>query len=245
MMINSILGGQRLEMKKGRKPLAWWIMMTAAVILFVFGCQNLKLLKEYKMRFSSGDYQWLATQAVDCDSANDTCGQLHLIKGDACFRLAKAETDQAINYACAAAELEKGIMLNKKWDDKAKKLQTHENLCESLRNLQDLQSGPEAEETLEKLAAASNHLSALFPGTYAAVYFSAKTVLRKAQSVLWNNKPMEKIKACQSLAGALKAVKNATLKGRADGGSAWKRYESNYAFLTANLARTIRQLGCQ
>lgn len=237
----------KMNTRSSERQWAWGALITGFLFFLAFGCQNLKQLEEYKTHSSAGDYGWIVAQDVDCDSTSDTCGQLHLIKGDACFNQAKSKVDEKKNYSCAADELEKGIMLNKNWADPKAQLQTHENLCESLRNLQDLQSGEEAKKTLEKLDAASTRLAGLFPGSYAAVYFSAKAQMRKAQDALWTiqDKPGERKKVCQSLLSSMDAVKNTVKKGKAAGGSDWKRYETSFTWLSADLSKAIKLAGCK
>jgi hypothetical protein len=74
---------------------------------------GLRQLSDFMNRLSAQDYSWIAQQNIRCEDMDDTCGQPHLIKGDACFRLAKQHTDPAQNYACATIELDKGIQLTK------------------------------------------------------------------------------------------------------------------------------------
>jgi hypothetical protein len=58
---------------------------------------------------SAGDYVGIAQESVSCEEVDDVCGQAHLIKGDACFRLAKQQNDPEKHYDCAVTELDKGI----------------------------------------------------------------------------------------------------------------------------------------
>jgi hypothetical protein len=93
---------------------------------------TLKPLKEAKELAAQADYQALATIEIKCKASCEGCNQLHLLKGDACYRLAKAGTAPEKHYACAASHLAKGIEMTQFWQMETFDLnrqQTYTNLC--------------------------------------------------------------------------------------------------------------------
>ncbi len=139
------------------------------------GCGT-KQLSDFKQKLTSHDYAGIAQQPVSCEEVDDVCGQLHLIKGDACFRLAKQNSDPAKNYPCAVTELDKGIQFTKTWQQGEVNLncsQTYANLCESLREWQDRESGTGAAQLTQRLLDTSRRFLAAEPGDPAAVYYNA------------------------------------------------------------------------
>jgi hypothetical protein len=133
-------------------------------------------LDQFKDKSAAGDFAWIARETVVCDEQDDVCGQLHLIKGDACFRLAKQGAEPARNYPCAANELEKGIALTTTWrggELNLDRAQTYANLCEALRQWQDLERGAQAEQLSRQLLDASGRFLAAEPGNPAGVYYAA------------------------------------------------------------------------
>jgi hypothetical protein len=86
-------------------------------------------LNQFQRHAARGDDEWIAAQAIACRKASDGCGQLHLIKGDACFRLANMGRDPAVNFACAADELKKGLALKPSWEPAGVQLQFQENFA--------------------------------------------------------------------------------------------------------------------
>ena len=82
-----------------------------ALILVFCGCTGLQL-SQFQQHAARGDHAWIAAQTIKCRKPSDSCGQLHLTKGDACFRLAKMGTEPAVNYACAADELDRRFIVD-------------------------------------------------------------------------------------------------------------------------------------
>lgn len=111
------------------------------------GCAT-RQLKNLKESAAQGQWQEIADAEVDCQADDETCNQLHLLKGDACYRLAKQHTDSIKNYQCAAEQLELGIRLTPDWNVAApvvgNRAQYYENWCESLRLLRSEQTSTAA-----------------------------------------------------------------------------------------------------
>jgi hypothetical protein len=89
---------------------------------------------------------------IDCDAGDDRCNQMHLLKGDACYVLGRraeaAEQDSTarVRFECAETHLGTGIEKTEAnaadWTVAGKdRTQWYTNRAESLRQLQDLQSG--------------------------------------------------------------------------------------------------------
>jgi hypothetical protein len=161
------------------------VLQALVVLLCVSLCAcATRQLSTFKEKQKTGDYTGIAQQTVKCESVDDVCGQLHLIKGDACFRLAMQNSDAVQYYACAVTELDKGIQYTKTWqqgDAQLNRLQTYANLCESLRAWQDRERGVEAERLTQRLLDVSKRFLVAEPGHPAAVYYNASaryTLLR-------------------------------------------------------------------
>ncbi|PPC89547.1 MAG: hypothetical protein CTY34_11030 [Methylobacter sp.] len=123
------------------------LVPTGSMILLaalLASCTSLRQLDDFKELAAKAEYGKIANTPVDCKAEDDGCNQSHLIKGDACYRLAKANTDPAPNYLCAATELEQGIQQTGDWKSLEPVLGKpelyYENFCESLRMVRDSQT---------------------------------------------------------------------------------------------------------
>jgi hypothetical protein len=207
------------------------------------GCATLQL-RNFKKHAAANDFEWIASQKVACDKASDVCGQLHLISGDACFRLAKKGMHALDNYACASNELEKGLALNRTWKDAGVHRQFQENLCESLRNLQDLQSGQAAVKTLDRFVAAAEGLYQLAPESVPAVYYLAKAHLRQVQPMVIDINAATRVPVCNRLKRAVTSVLSMIEKAKHTALPEWERYAGNYQQLSFDLGTTMRAAQC-
>lgn len=224
-----------------RPPLALGLML----IIVVTGCSTIQL-DTFRKRASDGDHGWIADQTVTCEEASAVCGQLHLIKGDACFRLAKAGTAAVDNYACAADELTLGVALNPSWEDAAIHRQFQENICDSLQNLQARQSGDAARETLARLMDAAEALYRLAPKSVPAVYYLAKARLEQVQPLVpgIHHHSAARVPVCnrlkRTLTGVLSTMETARQKPLPD----WERFADDYQRLCFELGLAMRAAGC-
>ena len=159
-----------------------WLIFVASLV----ACGSTSALKEFKHHHKKGHYEKVIKIEVECKANDEACNQLHLIKGDACYRLGKEGKEPVKHFDCAIKNLEKGIKLTKKWqhgDFDLNRDQTYENLCESLRERQDLSKGEEANQLTRHLLKTSAEFAEVSPENLAAIYFnnSAKfTLLRGA-----------------------------------------------------------------
>jgi hypothetical protein len=215
------------------------LLLLLGLGLLVAGCAPaLKQLQGFKQHWSAADYQWIARQDVQCQPETTGCNQLHLIKGDACFRLAKQGQNQTANYTCAADHLEQGIGATKQWTQAPIDLhrtQTYENLCESLRNLQDLQQGAAATATGERFLAAAEVFVRLEPEHVGAVYYAAKARFRALQPALFEISDANRTRLCQRLADILSPVEAVMTRAEQQPATLWQRYEAAYRLLKSEV----------
>ncbi|MFQ5587932.1 MAG: hypothetical protein ACE5F7_03745 [Nitrospiria bacterium] len=203
--------------------------------LLVFGCATLKGLKEAKEDWKNRNYASLATREVSCKASNKGCNQLHLIKGDACFRLAKSGAEVAKHARCAAQHLQTGISQTEDWqvgDLNLNRAQTHENLLESLRLWRDTQRGAEAKKITTQLVASAQAFLQIEPGHLGGIYFlnsGQYTLLRP--ELLRQTKPSQ---LCADLKRILQSLSDSEPKSQGT------KYAPNYAQLRSevNLAKT-------
>jgi hypothetical protein len=228
----------------------WMLGLLVVVMLLEYGCDPaLRQLKAFKEHTAAADYQWLAAQEVQCQPQAAGCNQLYLIKGDACFRLAKQKLDEAKNYTCAADHLETGIGSTTQWQQDSLNLdraQTYENLCEALRNLQDLQQGDVAAATGERLRTAAEKFAQIEPEHLGAIYYVAKARLRALQPALLKANDATRPLLCQNVAQLLEPVDAVMARAALQPPALWSRYEANYRLLKGELTTVQRAiLTCQ
>lgn len=212
-----------------------------SALLILAGCGTVGQLKDAKEHSGKGDYAWVAKQEISCDISDDGCNQLHLIKGDACYRLAKSGKEAEKNFACAVTELESGIGQTKDWkmnDLDLNRVQTYENLCESIRDLQDMKKGAEADALTRKLVSTSQAFLAVDPGNLAGIFF-----LNSARYTMLNRCLIHPEK-CPDLCDNLKAVDNEILQVMPK--AEVSKYMDNYHRLHSDITGAKRSIaGCQ
>jgi len=148
----------------------------AALLLALAACpKQLVKLDQAKELQQSGNFEALAALDFQCSAKDEGCNQLHLLKGDACFRLAARSTDSTARKArldCATSELSAGIDMTTDWDqggiDRAR---FYENLCESARLRADLGDSARFEDLL---ATRARQFVGFAPGNPGAVYYESR-----------------------------------------------------------------------
>lgn len=213
-------------------------------ILVFTGCAAMQL-DTFRKRSAAGDHEWIAAQTVTCQTDSDLCGRLHLIKGDACLRLARAGTAPAANYACAAEELARGLALNRSWADAAVHRQLQENLCESLNNLLDLQPAQATSQTLSRYLKAAQGLYQLAPESVPAVYYLASARLRRVRPLLFNLNAADRVPVCSRLKRTVTRVLAMTQAAEADHLPDWERFAARYQRLIFDLGSAMHTAGCR
>jgi hypothetical protein len=230
----------RTALMRGQPALA-----VCLVLILVFsGCTSLQL-SQFRQHAARGDQEWLAAQAINCQRASDGCGQLHLIRGDACFRLAKMGRDPAVNFACAADELKKGLTLKPSWDNADVQLRYQENLCESLRNLKDLQSGETAEQTVDRFLGAAKALYQLAPESVPAVYYLASARLMQMEPMLGDINAATRVPVCIRLKRTVTRVLAVMETARENTPSDWDRFADNYQRLVFDMGSAMQAAECR
>jgi hypothetical protein len=215
-----------------------------ALILMFSGCVNLQLSR-FEKQAARGDHEWIAAQAIACKKASEACGRLHLIKGDACFRLAKMGREPAVNFACAADELVEGLALKGYRNDAGVQLQLQQNLCESLGNLRDLQSGEAAEQTLVRFFEAAKALYQLDPEGVSAVYYLSRARLMQMEPTLRDINAATQVPLCIRLKRTVTRVLAMMETARGQPLRDWDRFADDYERLAFDLGAAIRAADCR
>lgn len=147
------------------------------LLLFVLaGCPSiLSKVDKFKSLHQDGRFEQLAAMEVSCDAGDQGCNQLHLLKGDACFRLAKNPADTAgrpSNLECAAEELTTGIKTTRDWNKVSiDRAQVYENACEAARLSGDFGDRSHFEALL---AANAEQFLNFAPDNPGAIYYNAR-----------------------------------------------------------------------
>lgn len=160
-------------MKQSRGKGITFLVFVFTSALTVNGCcyfNTLRPLEKAKDLAGKQDYASAANLEIKCDDSCEGCNQLHLVKGDACYRLAKNGQEPLKHYACAAGDLTEGIGQTRDWSNLGR-TQTYINLCESLRNWEDLSSGAAADSINERLLTTAGQFLAAEPGNACGVYY--------------------------------------------------------------------------
>ena len=204
------------------------------------GALNTRSLENAKQMQQKQDYASLAAIKVDCEESSDGCNQLHLLKGDACYRLAKQGQDAAKNYACAASELATGIAQTKQWQMEGFNLnrpQNYENLSESLRNGRDLATGAEADALNTRLLQASQDFSRAEPGNACAVYYQSNARYAQLRTCLLHPDK------CPSVCRDLESIQQQVTK--ASGAAQGSHCADGLQQTTKDLAGATRAVSCR
>jgi hypothetical protein len=192
-------------MKKRPEPYRLSFLLFLLTLLLVSGCctGTVRELGKAKEHATSGDFAWIAAQDIKCEETCEGCNQLHLLKGDACYRLAKKGTEPLRYYPCAAQHLETGISMTKQWQTESvgqTRPQTYVNLCDSLRNWRDLSPGAEADKINERLLKDAQGFLAAEPGDPCGIAYLNNARYAKLQPCLLHPE------RCPALCGDLNAV---------------------------------------
>jgi len=151
------------------------ILAVCALIFTFAGCSQIKEIDKAKDLQKSGKFAELAALQIDCKAKDDGCNQLHLLKGDACYRLAKQASDHTTKKTqldCAANELSEGIDMTKDWNvAQLDRAQFYTNACEAARLRADFGDRPRFETMLAKRA---NQFIGFAPDNPGAIYFNAR-----------------------------------------------------------------------
>jgi hypothetical protein len=160
------------------------IALRATVILVIVGlaagCGTTRQVSSLKELAAAGNYAAIAAAEVTCTQGERGCNQSHLIKGDACFRLA-AGGDPG-RWDCAIEQLGLGIDMTEGTTTEMGSLQPfYENLLEALRQRRDLtHSRAEAAPLTAQLERRAQAFHGAFPAAPAGYYYLASAQLTQA-----------------------------------------------------------------
>ena len=153
-----------------------FLLASVALAVLAAGCATtLRQLDEAKTLQEQQQYEQLAALEIECQADDEGCNQVHLLKGDACFRISKQATDneakrQALD--CATRELSTGISMTKDWKvGQLDRPQFYSNLCEASRLRADFGDRPRYEAMLESCA---DQFIAFAPNDPGAIYFDSR-----------------------------------------------------------------------
>jgi hypothetical protein len=157
----------------------------AAVILVIIvlavGCApTIRELSDFKQAAAAGDYTTIAAREVTCTQGDRGCNQVHLIKGDACFRLG-ASGDPS-RRDCAIRHLALGIdMTGGTTTEMGSTQPFYENLLEALQQRRDsARTHAEAAPFTAQLETRAQALHQAFPTAPAGYYYLASAGLTRA-----------------------------------------------------------------
>ncbi|MFB6248763.1 MAG: hypothetical protein ABEL97_09355 [Salinibacter sp.] len=155
-------------------------MLTAGLLLA--GCGP-RILQSTKEAHRQGRFAEVAATEVSCGPADDRCNQMHLLKGDACYRLGRkaeqagADSTARTRFRCAARHLGAGIRQTEGAADwtiaGGDRTQWYTNRAESLRQLQDLLTGDSARAVSRRLLDFGRTYRRAAPGAAAPPFYVA------------------------------------------------------------------------
>lgn len=233
---------------KTRSSFGRLLVLAAVAAAVAAGCAavnpTVATLEKAKALSGQERYAEAADLPFECTRADEGCSQLYLITGNACYRLAKAAEAEGrkeaarARYRCAADRLAAGIDQTETWPSAQARAQTFENLCESLRSLQDLEKGDAARQLTQRLLAAAERFLRLEPGHPAGVYFATSARFAQVSGEMLD--PADPAALCRRVNELLADLEQALPAARGS------RYEENYRRLLADLNGAKRALaGCR
>lgn len=228
---------------KRAQPLSTLLVVCSLLVPLWTGCSSIKLHR-FEQRAANGDDQWIVRQNVRCDQASVTCARLHLIKGDACLRLADSDPAPERHYACAADAFEKGLALISSRSGNGSLTQAREDLCRSLLNLGRQQPAEKSDETLSRLSRAAKGLFRSAPESASATYYLACVPLYRAQSMLPDIPPASRTIVCSRLKRSLTRVLSMRGKSKEKPPTDWNRFADKYDRLSFDLGMTMLAAQC-
>lgn len=234
-------------MKQSRFTGRFLLVLSVAALFALGGCcvKTTKALSDMKDRVTKerveeADYQWVARQSVSCKQTCDGCNQLHLIKGDACYRLAKAGKDPKTYYALAVKHLDKGIAMteNGQWEDLGlDRARYFTNLCESLLSWRELLSKDEFNEVNDRLIKKAHQFLEAEPGNPCAVHFLVNAGYAKLAPCL--SEPDQ----CPGLCSDLDTLATSVLEGEKE--AAESPCRENLRVMTQLIRLAKQRANCQ
>lgn len=208
------------------------------------GCGTLRV-HQMQRRAAQGDDAWIVAQSTDCDTPSPSCGQLHLLKGNACLRMAEQHRERITDYACASDELAKAIALTPSWDDLDKQLEVNERYCNALDGLQRLQAGKAADDTRGRLWDAAQNLYQLAPDSVPAIYYISIARLRQLTARISTIDAASRLPVCSRLKRTANQVLSLMETARHERLPNWDRFAERYQRLAFELGAAMHAAECR
>ena len=212
--------------------------------LWVPGCAVVEL-HQFEKHAATKDDRWIAGRDIRCGKASNTCSRLHLIKGEACLRLARSGRASAKYYGCAADALAQGLALQRSWPEPFQQQRVQEHLCESLAGLQRLQSDEAAAHTLARLADAAAALYRQAPDSIPAIYYLSIVRLREVEPRLAHLAVYDRMPVCTRLKRTLMTVLTTMETAKSEKSEDWMRWAKHYERLAFQLGSAINTAQCR
>ena len=184
-------------------------------VLLLVGCGP-RVLQSTKDAHQQGRFAEVAAAEISCTPDDERCNQMHLLKGDACYRLGReaeragADSTAEARFRCAARHLGAGIRQTEAGDTADwtiagnDRTQWYTNRAESLRQLQDLLVGDSARAVSSRLLDFGRTYREVAPDAPAPYFYVATARYALLQPRLLDAPPGDPT-ACTEL-GALLAV---------------------------------------
>lgn len=187
--------------------------------LLCAGC-GVSTLKTMKKDHREGRFAKVAAVDLFCGPEDERCNQMHLLKGDACYVLGRRaeEADQdstaRARFECAETHLGAGIQQTDAagWTVAGEdRTQWYTNRAESLRQLQDLQSGEAARAASKRLLDFGRAFREVDPDAAASYFYVATARYALIQPELIDAQPGD-ADVCKEL-NAIRTVLNEAPSG--------------------------------
>ncbi|MDQ3829967.1 MAG: hypothetical protein M3361_11815 [Candidatus Tectomicrobia bacterium] len=150
------------------------------IVVLAAGCGTVGQLSRMRRDAAAENYRAITAEEVTCTQGERGCNQVHLIKGDACFRLAAG--GEPGRWDCAIEQLALGIDTTEGTTTEMGSTQPYyENLLEALRQRRDLsRSRAEAAPFTAQLETRAQAFHQAFPTAPAGYYYLASAQLTRA-----------------------------------------------------------------
>ena len=213
-------------------------------VLFAGGCSTTQLAN-FRRHAAAEDFEWIATQTISCEKVSNVCGRLYLIRGDACFHLAKTGHGAKEYYDCAANAYYQGLSLMPAMTDEELHKRYLQNLCESLSYLQDTATdGKETNHTFRLMETAKD-LYQLAPDSASGRYYLSKGRLLSMGPLIHAGHIADRSMTCvrlqRTLLGVLSMIETAKNQPPPD----WDRFSNKFQRLAFDLGNVLREAGCR
>lgn len=141
-------------------------------------------LSDFKDEPTANKFGTTAEAEVTCTPSDPACGQLHLLKGHACYRQARQATADAEKrrfYSCAIDQLGTGLQMSPSETGPLGSMQVYRiERMTSLRDRSDL-GGPTEAADRTQLATDAADFRRRYPGQPAGPYFAAAVQISQLQ----------------------------------------------------------------